>query len=104
MRKFPDRWLYFPILVLFIHFLYRLIDQSKILRIFPLDYTNDWVSYMAHLTFLDKCGYSNLCPNWYNGIVTLKFSPPGWYFFTWPLHQLTNNVLFTSFISLLLMF
>ena len=104
MRKLPDKWLYFPILVLFVHFIYRLINQSQILKVFPLDYTNDWVSYMTHLTFLDKCGYSNLCPYWYNGIVTLKFSPPGWYFFTWPLHQLTKNVLFTSFISLLLMF
>ncbi len=102
--KFKDKWLYLPILILFIHFIYRLIDQSKIIKIFPLDYTNDWTSYMAQLFFLDKCGYYNFCPYWYNGIITLKFAQPGWYFFAWPLYKLTNNVLMAVFVSLLLIF
>tara|TARA_Y100000310_G_scaffold345815_1_gene470401 strand:- start:14883 stop:16352 length:1470 start_codon:yes stop_codon:yes gene_type:complete len=102
--KIKDKWFVFPILVLFIHFIYRLVNQSKILKVFPLDYTNDWSSYMAQLFFLDNCGYSNFCEYWYNGIITLKFAPPGWYFFTWPLFKLTNNVLVSAFSSLIIIF
>ncbi|MBI2663254.1 hypothetical protein HYX15_01840 [Candidatus Woesearchaeota archaeon] len=101
--RFKDKWLYFPVIILFIHFIYRLIDQSKILRIFPLDYTNDWASYMTQLFFLDKCGYYNFCPYWYNGIITFKSAPPGWYFFTFPLYKVTGSVLVAAFSSLIIM-
>ncbi|MBI2667159.1 hypothetical protein HYX17_00125 [Candidatus Woesearchaeota archaeon] len=59
---------------------------------------------MAQLFFLDKCGYLNSCPYWYNGILTLKSAQPGWYFFTLPLYKLTNDVLISVFISLLIIF
>ncbi|MDD5178454.1 MAG: hypothetical protein PHT54_04220 [Candidatus Nanoarchaeia archaeon] len=86
------------------YFLYRIIDQSKILRIFPLNYTNDVGSYMASLFFMAKCGLNNLCPYWYNGFVAFTTYSPGWQFFTMPFYWITNNILTATWISWILMF
>src|SRR3989338_11157929 len=102
-KKIPDAWLYPPILLLLANFIYRLIDQSQMLFFFPLDFNNDVSSYMAQLHFLDVCGFHNFCPYWYNGFVTFKFSPPGWYFINYPLYSLWNNVHAVTYISMVLM-
>ncbi len=99
-----DKWLFFPIILLAIHFIYRLIDQSKLLYTFPLDITNDISSYMAQLFFLGECGFHKLCPYWYNGFISFQFYPPGWYFFTFPIYKIFNDVLIATYLSLILIF
>src|SRR3990167_241548 len=103
-NKFNDKWLYLPILILGTYLIIRLIDQSNIIYIFPLDKYNDMSSYMAQLHFLKVCGFHNFCPYWYNGFITFITTPPGWYSFTLPLYYLFNNVQLASYISLILMY
>lgn len=102
--KIPDKWFYIPVILLGIYFIIRLVNQSKIISIFPLDYTNDIASYMAQLFFLGKCGFHNFCPYWYNGFITFKLTTPGWYFFTYPVYLITNNVQISAFISMILIY
>ncbi len=101
-KNFDDRWLYIPIIVLAIYLFIRLVDQSKIISIFPLDKYNDWSSYMSQLHFLKVCGFHNFCSYWYNGFINLQISQPGWYFFIYPLYLITNNVQLTAYLSLIL--
>lgn len=81
--------------------IYRLIDQSKMLYFFPLDYVNDVSSYMAQLHFLKVCGFHKFCPYWYNGFTTFNFSPPGWYFLTLPLYLFFGKVTTATYISII---
>lgn len=104
MKKIPDKWLYLPIIILAVNFIYRLVDQSKLLYHFPFDYTNDISSYMAQLFFLDKCGFHAFCPYWYNGFITFQFTPPAWFFFTLPLLKIFGDVKTATYISMLLIF
>ncbi len=92
------------IVILGAYFIYRLIDQSKLLSIFPLDFHNDLSSYLAQLFFLDACGFHKFCPYWYNGFQTFNFSPPGWYFFTLPLYWVFGDVKVAAFVALLITF
>ena len=102
--KFSEKFLYIPVVLLAINLIFRLIDQSKIIYTFPLDLVNDGSSYMALLYFLDNCGFHNLCPYWYNGFISFQLTPPGWYFFTYPLLLIFNNYQVAYFVSILLIF
>jgi len=85
--------------------IFRFFDQSKLIKYFPLDFVNDISSYMAQLFFLAKCGFYKFCPYWYNGFITFKYSPPGWYFFSLPFYYLFNgNVLIATYVSFTLLF
>lgn len=103
-REIPNKFLYIPTIILGIYFLIRLIDQSKMIWIFPLDKYNDWSSYMAQLYFLKECGFHNFCQYWYNGFINFQINQPGWYFFVYPLYLLTNNVQLTAYLSLIITF
>ncbi len=103
-RNIPDKFLYLPILIIGIYFLFRLIDQSKLIYIFPLDKYNDWSSYMAQLFFLKECGFHNFCNYWYNGFISFQLTQPGWYFFVYPVYLITNNVQLTAYLSLIITF
>lgn len=103
-KKISDKWFYLPILILGINFLFRLINQSKLLHTFPLDFTNDISSYMARLFFLAECGFHNFCPYWYNGFINFEGFTLGWSLFTLPLYWLTNNILSATYISIILMY
>lgn len=94
------------IIILSIYFLVRIINQSGMTYIFPIDaYANDYSSHIANLYFLDVYGYHNVVPNWYNGnYVLFAFYPPLWHYFTLPLYYLTQNVLTATFLSLILMY
>lgn len=94
------------IIILFLYFLIRLINQSQMTYVFPIDaYANDYSSHIAHLYFLDVYGYGNVVPNWYNGNYPLfAFYPPLWHFFTLPWYYLSGDVLAATFISLILMY
>ena len=103
-KSIPDKWFIIPILILFINFFYWFIDKSKLLFYFPLDFHNDLSAYMAQLHFLKVCGFHNLCSYWYNGFNTFTYSPPGWYFFTYPLYLLFNDVKIATYISIISIF
>ncbi len=105
IKRELNKWLYIPVFILLVNFIVRLVDQSKLMKFFPLDFVNDISSYMAQLFFLAKCGFYQTCPYWYNGFITFKYSPPGWYFFTLPLYHMFNqNVLVATYISMVLLF
>jgi len=102
--QIEDKWFYFSIIALIAYFLIRIFDQSKMLMTFPLDYTNDYASHIAKLFFLDKCGLFNVCPYWYNGIDVFMLYPPGWFLFTLPIYYATKNLLYSTFVSEMLLF
>ncbi|MBL7148072.1 MAG: hypothetical protein ISS82_04570 [Nanoarchaeota archaeon] len=99
-----DKAFYIPIIILIIYFIIRLIDQSKIMWMFPFDSTNDISSHMAKIFFLAKYGYHQLVPYWYNGYMLFKLYPPAWFYFSLPLYYLTQNVQITTFTSMILMY
>ena len=101
-KELNDKWLYLPILILGIYLIIRLIDQAKMMWVFPLDKFNDWSSYMAQLYFLKACGFHNFCSYWYNGFINFQINQPGWYFFIYPLYLITNNVQITAYLSLII--
>ena len=104
-RTYPSHtWLYLPIILLGFNFIFRLIDQSKLLWQFPLDFVNDLSSYMAQLFFLKACGVYQLCGYWYNGFTTFHLTPPAWYFFTFPLYWIFGDVKIATYVSMLLIF
>src|SRR3989344_448025 len=103
-KEIKNKLLYIPIIILGINLIIRIINQSKVIKQFPLDLTNDWSSYIALLFFLKDCGFHNFCPYWYNGFITFKLVPPGWYFFSYLINIITNNYLITAFISMVLIF
>lgn len=103
-QPFSSQLFLLYIIPLFSYFIYRLFDQSKMLFQFPLDLINDYSGHMAMLFFLKVCGFHSVCPYWYNGYTTFLTYTPGWSFFTYPLYLLTNNVLFSTYLSLLLLF
>ena len=99
-----NKILYISSIILGVYFLIRLIDQSQMISAFPLDFTNDWSSYIAQLHFLKECGFHNFCPYWYNGFESFLITAPGWMFFVLPIYLLTNNILLSSFISLIVLY
>ncbi|MEK6923042.1 MAG: 6-pyruvoyl-tetrahydropterin synthase-related protein [Nanoarchaeota archaeon] len=104
ISKIPNKHLYLAIVFLGFYFIYRLIDQAKLMWIFPLDYFNDYSAHMSMLFFLKECGFHALCPYWYGGYTTFLAYNPGWVFFSYPLYIITSNVQITTYLSLLLIF
>ena len=92
------------VIILSLYLLIRLIDQSKIITDFPFDFVNDISSHMAKVYFLDNFGFRNIVPYWYNGYDLFKFYPPGWFFFTWPIYKILNNIQLAAYISMILIY
>jgi len=101
-REFNDKWLYIPILILGVYLITRLINQSQLIWMFPLDKYNDWASYLAQMHFLKECGFHSFCPYWYNGFTAFQITQPGWYFFFYPLYLITKNVQLTGYLALII--
>ena len=99
-----SNWYYVPIISLFSYLIYRIVNQSKILFIFPLDNPNDVCAYMAHLFFLKTCGLLQQCPYWYGGFKTFTTIPPGWFVIALPIYNATKDILFTTWIMWILTF
>ena len=98
-------YLFIPAIIVFsAYFIYRLVDQSQMLWQFPLDFTNDWASYIAQLHFLKVCGFHAYCPYWFNGLTTFTLTPPGWFYFTLPLYALFGNILYATYSSMVIIF
>jgi len=100
-KGIPDKWLYLSIIILIVYLIIRLIDQAKIITIFPLDTTNDYSGHMTMLYYLGKCGFHNLCPYWYNGYILFKSYTFIWFFFTYPIYALTKNIQLSTYISVI---
>ncbi len=96
--------LYLSVFLLLINFIYRLLNQSKMLKYFPVDYNIDGASYMAQLYFLKNCGFHKICYYWYNGFINFLHSPPGWYLFTLPIFETFKSVNVATYLSMLLIF
>jgi hypothetical protein len=91
MNSIPNRWIKWPAIALFLYIIIRLIDYGKIMFYHPLsNLKHDIYSYLPLLYFLKECGFHQWCPYWYNGFETFVATPPGWFFFTYPLYILTN--------------
>ncbi len=99
-----NKFFIISIILLLINFFFRLINQSKMLKYFPVDYNTDGASYMAQLFFLKSCGFHNICNYWYNGFVNFLHSPPGWYVFTLPIFNITKIVNVATYISMIIIF
>ncbi len=102
--KISNKWLYIPIFILGINLIIRLINQSKIIKQFPLDIVNDISAYIAELHFLNICGFHNFCPYWYNGFINFQLSTPGWHFFTYPIYLIFNDYLKAVYASMIIIF
>ncbi|MFH0876148.1 MAG: hypothetical protein V1859_09500 [archaeon] len=82
----------------------RFVNQSQIISTFPLDYTNDWSSYLTQLHFLTVCGFHNACPYWYGGFTAFIVEAPGWPLFTYPIYALLGSLTLTGYVSVVLIF
>ena len=98
-EQIQDKLLLFPILVLAVHFLMRIMDFAKIMFSYPL--YSEAVTQLAQLFFLDVCGFHSYCPYWYNGFTTFLVTPPMWYFFAYPFYAISNSVLIGAYASLI---
>ncbi|MBS3140766.1 hypothetical protein J4405_01315 [Candidatus Woesearchaeota archaeon] len=103
MKTIPKKYLWLSALILFINLLFRLINQSKLITVFPLDTVNDYSGHMAMLFFLKDCGFHQICPYWYHGYTTFSSYTPGWAFFTYPIYLLLNNILLATYLSLIIL-
>src|SRR3989338_8766435 len=90
------------IVLLVITLVVRLLDFAKIIKYFPTDNINDISSYMAQLYFLDACGFHQMCGYWYNGFTAFLFTPPGWYWFAYPLYIISGDVKIATFIAVII--
>ncbi len=104
INEIPNRWFYFSIILSGLYFLIRIIDQSKMMWIFPLDYANDHVAHIAKLFFLDNFGFGQLISYWWNGFYLLKFYHPASFYYELPFYYLFNDYQIALFISIILTF
>src|SRR3989344_484902 len=104
LKEISQKYFYFPVIILGFYLAIRLINESSLISIFPLDYTNDISSYLAQLHFLKVCGFHQFCGYWYNGITTFLYTPPAWYFFTLPIYILSKDILFSTYFSIVLIY
>ena len=104
MEKISDKYFYFGILALGAYFIFRLIDQSKIITFFPLDYGNDVSSVLAQLYFLAEFGFHEVVPYWYNGFELFLAYYPGWFYFALPIYYLTKNLQMTWYLALIIIY
>lgn len=102
MKNPSDKYFYFGILVLGAYFIFRLIDQAKIITFFPLDYGNDISSVLAQLYFLAEFGFHGIVPYWYNGFELFLVYYPGWFYFALPIYYLTKNLQMTWYLALII--
>ena len=99
-----DKVYYFGIIALAAYFIFRLVDQAKIITYFPLDYVNDVSSVLAQLYFLAEFGFHQIVPYWYNGFNLFLAYYPGWFYFALPIYYLTKNLQLTWYLALIIVY
>ena len=102
MRKLLFR---LSILILFLYLAIRMVDYSQVMYHHPLsNQKHDVYSYLPQLFFLKACGYYEHCSYWYNGFTTFAATPPGWFLIFYPLYLITDSVLITLYVSMVIIF
>lgn len=94
-----DKIFLLPVIVFSLNLLYRLVDASKLITTFPLDYVNDLASYLAMVHFFDVYGFLQEVPNWFNGFILFNTYPPGWAVYTYFFYKVFGNLLLATYIS-----
>ncbi|MEK6861787.1 MAG: hypothetical protein AABY07_07500 [Nanoarchaeota archaeon] len=93
------------ILILILYLVIRILDYSQVVYYHPLsNQKHDIYSYIPQLFFLGECGFYKECGYWYNGFVTFISTPPGWYLTFYPVYLITNSVLLTLYLSVIIIF
>lgn len=103
-KKIKDKWFYFSIIILLIFFIIKLIDNSKMIWIYPFDKNHDLGAYMSLLFILTKYSFHQFVPYWCNGFILFQIYYPAWFYFTLPIYYITKNIGLTTFISFLLIY
>lgn len=99
--KFQDdskHFWYIAIATLALILIVKLIQLSKMIYLFPSD---DFSSHITNLFFLKEYGFHNIAPNWYNGMVILRYYPPLLSFFGYLIYSVINNVQLAFYLSIL---
>lgn len=97
-KSIQDKWLIVLMALLGVYLIFKVVERSNLISVFPFDFINDISSYMARLFFLAKYGFHNMVPNWFNGDYTsFLFTPPAWYYFALPFYYLTRSVEIASY-------
>ncbi len=104
MNVQKDKWLLPLIILLAAFFIFKLVDQSKILFYFPLDQNNDISSHIGQLFFLKQYGFHAIVPNWYSGFKLFLTYPPGYFLFALPLYLAAGNIQSAVYISHILVY
>ena len=106
IKEINDKILKIPVFLLLTYFIYRLINQSKMIFTFPIDnVANDHSFHMLNLHLLQNYGFHNLIPNFLPCQMFLfKAYTPGWSFFALPLQLIFNNPQLVAYISLILIY
>lgn len=106
IKEINDKILKIPVFLLLIYFLYRLINQSKMIFTFPIDnVANDHSFHMLNLHLLQNYGFHNLIPNFLPCQMFLfKAYTPGWSFFALPIQLIFNNPQLVAYTLLILVY
>lgn len=93
------------VILLLAYLIIRLINQSQMIAIFPIDaFANDYSSHISRLWFLAEYGTGPI-PFWYNGnFLVLSHYPPLWYVMSLPLYWITKNPQAAAYFSLVMMY
>lgn len=103
-KKIEDKWFYFPIIILAIFLIIRLIDMSKMIWIYPFDKNMDLGAYMALFYIVTKYGFHQFVSIWCNGFILFQIYYPAWFYFTLPIYYIIQNISITVYASLLLIY
>lgn len=102
-KNIQDKWLIILIALLGLYLVFKIIERSNLISVFPFDFINDISSYMARLFFLAKYGFHAMVPNWFNGdYISFLFTPPAWYYFALPFYYLTKSVEIAAYTTFIL--
>src|SRR3989344_6751994 len=97
--KLKDNTRYFwyvSIFVLLLVLVIKLVQLSKMIYFYP---SYDFSSHIANLFFLKEYGFHNIAPNWYDGLVVLRYYPPLFFFFAYLFYNLITDVQLPFYIS-----
>ncbi|MEW6063423.1 MAG: hypothetical protein AB1571_03605 [Nanoarchaeota archaeon] len=104
-HKVNEYWLIIAVIILFIYFFIKLMDQSSMITEFPLDIHSDYTYHLARIHFMEKYGYDAAVPEWHNGMSNLlRYYPPGFFFFSLPLQMIFNNPGASMFVAVILIY
>ncbi len=92
----PKYFWFISIILLAIVLIIKLIQLSKMIYFYP---SYDFSSHIANLFFLKEYGFHNIAPNWYDGLVVLRYYPPLFFFFAYLFYNLITDVQLAFYIS-----